>query len=68
MVSRLFERAVKMEIEIIPMKVFFQQQQTLPFRFKLKVKRGPETFSTKIYTVKSKDELKVDFFEEIFKR
>ena len=26
------------------------------------------TFCTKIYTVKSKDELEVDFFEEIFKK
>ena len=66
--GRVLQQNVKMEIEIIPTRISFEDQQTFPLRFKLKIERGPETFNTKIYSVKSRNELQVDFKDEIFKR
>ena len=67
--TRLAQKGVEMEIEIVPSRITFDHHgQSLPFRFKLKIIRGPFVFESKIYKVEDKNQLYLDFEDEQFKK
>ena len=48
--TRLAQKKIDMEIEIIPSRITFDHHnQDLPYKFKLKINRGPFTFESKVY-------------------
>ena len=67
--TRLTQQSVNMEIEIIPQRITFDHHDlTFPFRFKLKIKRGPFTFESKVYTMQDNSTAYLDFDNEHFKK
>ena len=67
--TRLGQKGIDMEIEILPSRITFDHHsQTLPYKFKLKIIRGPFTFGSKVYEVKEKSQAYLDFEDEQFKR
>ena len=67
--TRLTQQSVNMEIEINPQRITFDNQDlSFPFRFKLKIKRGPFTFESKVYAIQDKSTAYVDFDNEQFKK
>ena len=68
-ITRLAQKGIDMEIEIIPSRITFDHHgQTLPYRLKLTIVRGPFTFKTKEYEVKDKNQAYMDFEDECFKK